>query len=82
MFQITKRIFLMERASREGRLELAADNLLKRGLNFAISPKTLPVDDIVVATEDACGKMREDEVASLRAKVTKQVKRAIFHFPI
>ena len=60
------------------KLEPAVDSLLKHDLNFAISHKTLPVDDIhvVVAMEEACEKLKEDEAASLRAEVAKTVKRA------
>ena len=39
------------------KLEPAVNSLLKRGLNFAMSSKTLPVDDIVVAMEVIGGGM-------------------------
>ena len=53
--------------------------MLKHGLNLAISPKTRPIDDTVVATEEACEKLKDDEAASLRAEVAKTVKRPKFH---
>ena len=57
-------------------LTLAAISLLQRGLNFAVTPKALPVENIVVATEEACRHLGEDKAVSLHSEVVKTVKRA------
>ena len=51
-------------------------NVLRKGLNFAATPPKLPVDDIIVATEEACNKILDPVVAaSLRSEVTKIISK-------
>ena len=57
-------------------LTLAVVNLLQQALNFVIITKALPVDDIVVATEEACRHLGEEKAASLWHEVAKTIKRA------
>ena len=56
-------------------LDKHAESLLKRGLNFAVTPKSLPTEDIIVATELACKNLDAEKSASLRCEVAKAVKR-------
>ena len=58
------------------KLTLAALSLLQRGLNFVVTPKAPPVEDAVVATEEACRHLGEDKAASLCSEVDKTVTRA------
>ena len=41
--------------------------VLARGLNFAISPDKVPVEDFIVATESACQKLPAEQRPALRA---------------
>ena len=51
-------------------------NVLKKGLNFAATPPKLPVDDIIVATEEACNKLTDPmQAASLRSDVTRILRK-------
>jgi hypothetical protein len=52
-------------------------SLLTRGLKFAITPKSPPVDEIIAATEEACAILKDPKTAqSLRSEVVKAVKSA------
>ena len=52
-------------------------SLLAKGGNFAISPKCIPFDDFVVATEEACRKIgHKGEAAALKAEVAEILKEA------
>ncbi|XP_078698375.1 uncharacterized protein LOC144925943 [Branchiostoma floridae x Branchiostoma belcheri] len=65
--------------------------VLGKGLNFAVTPDTIPVKEIVTATEVACQKLDQEEASLLRNEVvgilqnakppkpnlTKEEKRAI-----
>ena len=57
-------------------LTSAATSILQWVLNFAVTPNALPVEDIIVATEDACRHLGEEKSASLRSEAAKTVKRA------
>ena len=51
--------------------------LLKKGMNFAITPETLPVKDIVTTTELACLKLKNQQKAqSLRAEIVCSIQTA------
>ena len=41
---------------------------LSKGLNYAVTPKHLPVEDLIVATEQACHKLPVEEADTLRCK--------------
>ncbi len=47
---------------------------LAKGLNYAVSPKEVPVDDFIVATEQACWKIPEEEKDTLRSEVVGLLK--------
>ena len=49
---------------------------MERGLNFAVTPRKLPVEEIVTATEEACKNLNPEKAYSLRSEVAKAVKRA------
>ncbi len=49
-------------------------SVLAKGLNFAVSPKHIPTDDFIVATEQACNKLSPTESDVLRAEVTQKLK--------
>ena len=57
-------------------LTLAAVSVLQKGLNFAVTPKVLHVNAIVVATEEACRHLVEEKEASLHSEVANTIKRA------
>ena len=48
------------------RLEPEADSLLKKGLNFAVTPRTAPVDEYITATELACKQLTTEAADSLQ----------------
>ena len=43
--------------------------VLKKGLNFAVTPRKVPVVDIVTATESACRSLNNGDANELRSKV-------------
>ena len=50
-------------------------SLLRRGLNFAVTPARLPTEDIITSTELACKNLDDITAASLRSEVARSVKR-------
>ena len=50
--------------------------VLARGLNFAISPEKVPVDDFILATESACQKLPAEERPALRAEIAGVLRSA------
>lgn len=44
-------------------------SVLAKGLNYAVSPKELPVVDVITATEVGCRNLTPDKASELRAKV-------------
>ena len=51
-------------------------SVLENGLNFAVSPDALHVNDIIVATESACKNLPDDKAAELRGRVVNIVKNS------
>jgi len=51
-------------------------NVLAKGLNFAISPNTLPKEDFVVAVEKACRAMEEEEAEDFRSEILGTLRSA------
>ena len=50
---------------------------LIRGLKFAVTPRQLPIHDIVTATEEACAQVKDQKVSqSLRNEVVKALRTA------
>ena len=56
-------------------LDPVSTSLLRRGLNFAVTPKEIPTEEIITATEIACKNLDDLKAASLRSKVARSVKR-------
>ena len=54
------------------------ENVLKHGLNFAVSPKEIPVDDYIIAIETACRAIGpvSKEAETLRAHCVRVLKNA------
>ena len=52
------------------------DGVLGKGLNYAVTPDKLPVEDFVVATEQACRSLPIDKADQLRAQVAGVMKSA------
>ena len=51
-------------------------SLLKKGLNFAVTPQNLPIDDLITTTELACKNIKEKHRADgLRCEVAKAVMK-------
>ena len=49
---------------------------MKKGLNFAVTPQNLPIDDLITATELACKNIKEKHRADgLRCEVAKAVMK-------
>ena len=44
-------------------------SVLCKGLNFAVSPSKIPVNDFIVATELACDNLPNSEATVLRAEI-------------
>ena len=57
------------------RLEPEAESLLKKGLNYAVTPKNLPVDDYITATELACKQLKPETAEVFRNDVVRTIKR-------
>jgi hypothetical protein len=51
-------------------------SVLKKGLNFAITPTKLPINDIIAQTESAARKLPPTAADSLRSEVVRAVKNA------
>lgn len=49
-------------------------SVLAKWLNYAVSPNTLPVEEIIVKTELVCSKMDPSEAAELRTEIAGAVK--------
>ena len=47
-------------------LNMLARRLLEKGLNFAIAPKNLPVEDIICSIEDIIRHLPENEAEEVR----------------
>ena len=60
-------------------LQRAETTVLAGGLNFAVAPDKLPVNDIIVQTGKACGLIPEEERDNLWAEVCGALKLA--HLP-
>ena len=50
-------------------------SILKKGLKFAITPKRLPIVDIITATESACRSLKSGDANELRAKVVNIINK-------
>ena len=50
--------------------------LLKKGANFAITPKEIPTDEFIVATEQASKYMTKGEALAMKAEVVEVLKTA------
>ena len=50
-------------------------SLLRRGLNFAVTPKHFPTEDIITSTELACKNLDATTAANLRSEVARVVKK-------
>ena len=58
-------------------LNEAEKSILQRGLNYAITPKKIPISEIITATELACSTLSDTNQASrLRNDVTKALEQA------
>ena len=61
-------------------------SLLERGLNYAVTPETLPVTDFITTIEEACEKVgaQTEEAAHLRSEcvnIFKQARPPRFNIP-
>ena len=56
-------------------LNAPATNLLRKGLNFAVTPKSIPTEEIITSTELACKDLSAVTAASLRSEVARSIKR-------
>ena len=62
-------VYVIEKISRivsKFKLNNAQTSLLAKGMNFAPSPNTLLVDDVIEAKEKACARLSQSEAAQLR----------------
>ncbi|XP_070550371.1 uncharacterized protein [Ptychodera flava] len=50
-------------------------SVLAKGLNYAVTPKEIPVVDIISATESACRTLPDRDGSELRSKVTNLLSR-------
>ncbi|XP_072043129.1 uncharacterized protein [Amphiura filiformis] len=56
------------------KLSRAQNNVLAKGLDYAVSPTNVCSNEFVIATELACKKLTHPEAIQLRAKVTSALK--------
>ena len=50
--------------------------VLAKGLNYAITPKQIPIEQYIVATEQACSMLPQTEAERLRADMKGNLKSA------
>ena len=55
-------------------LTTAETTVLAKGLNFAVAPQKIPVEEYIVETEKACGMLGENEREQLRAEMRGALK--------
>ena len=55
--------------------------IIIKGLNFAVSPSKIPVNDFIVATESACGNLPNSEATVLRAEVIDVLRTTKLYKP-
>ena len=53
----------------------AETSVLKKGLNFAVTPQTTPVVDLVTVTETACRYLDKNNADVLRSEAVSVLKR-------
>ena len=53
------------------KLNKEQESVLAKGLNFAITPSKIPVEDFIVSTEEACASLDQGQGEALRFEVTK-----------
>ncbi|XP_070398607.1 uncharacterized protein [Nothobranchius furzeri] len=59
------------------KLTEAEESILKKGLNFAVTPKVIPYDDFIVATELACQQITDEgKKAELRNNIVGILKNS------
>ena len=56
-------------------LDPAHISLLRKGLNFAVVPPSLPTEEIVTSTELACKSLDQETAANLRSEVARSVSK-------
>jgi len=56
--------------------------VLAKGLNFAITPKSIPVEEFVVATEKACIGLQPQQAEGMRSEVVNVLKRPRLRCPM
>ena len=54
-------------------LDKSEVSILSKGLNFAVAPEQVPLEDFVVATEKVCGQLGQTETDVLRSKVVSRL---------
>ena len=58
------------------KLNPAETSVLSKGLNFAVTPTSIPVEEFVVATEKASFSLKPEDADRLRADVVNVLRRA------
>ena len=52
------------------------ESVLNKGLNYAVSPQAVPVEEFVVATEVVCDRLDAKDKEEIRSKVTAILRHA------
>ena len=58
-------------------LTKAQEKILSRGPNFAIVPKSPPVDEYITSIENACSQLRQGEAEELRGEIKTILKKIL-----
>ncbi len=49
--------------------------IMRKGLNFAVTPQKLPVDELVTATESACRNLNQGDASELRGCIADIIRK-------
>jgi hypothetical protein len=73
---VDKTRWVINKSSRP--LSTEEQNILEKGLNFAISDRKLPIKELIISTEEACAHMGENNTNKdlLRAEIVQCLSRA------
>ncbi|XP_072022387.1 uncharacterized protein [Amphiura filiformis] len=72
--RIVKGILFQRKGAATAKARSPENNVLAKGLNYAVSPTNVCSDEFVIATELVCKKLTHPEAIQLRAKVASALK--------
>ena len=49
--------------------------VLQKGQHFAATPNSMPIDDIIAKTEQACQSLPPSQASELRSSITRSIRK-------